>query len=373
MSRSTSFEGVDSREGYGLVVDNLTMKYAAEPVVNDVSFTVAEGSITALLGPSGCGKTSTLRCIAGLEDPVGGSIWVSGNLVVDGSSRVATQKRNVNMVFQSYAVWPHLAVVDNVAYGLRIKGMSKRAARSRALDVLGSVGLGELADRAPSELSGGQQQRVAVARAVVTDPSLLLFDEPLSNLDAGLRVRMRRELVELQRRLGKTALYVTHDQAEAMSMADNVVLMNSGKIVQVGSPEELYFRPLSQFVARFMGPVNSLDCEIDERVSDDLVRVRVASGAAILASLAIASPSVLEKGCAVVRPEAIGFANGDEGENCIDGIVRDRMFLGSHSQYTVDTVLGDLLVTGDAKARRRVGDRVSLFADPTDVRLVGSG
>ena len=211
------------------------VSYGDVVAVDGVSFDVNEGEFVSLLGPSGCGKTTTLRCIAGLESAVRGEIRIGRDIVASDGREVPPEKRGVNMVFQSYAVWPHMSVFDNVAYGLRVQGASRADVDERTREALRLVGLAGYEDRFGTELSGGQQQRVAVARAVVTAPRLLLFDEPLSNLDAGLRERMRFELVALQRRLGRTSVYVTHDQSEAMVMSDRIILMNHGRIVQESS------------------------------------------------------------------------------------------------------------------------------------------
>src|SRR3954470_6941252 len=245
-----------------LSVQDLVVHYGDVAAVNGVSFHVAEGEFVSLLRPSGCGKTTTLRCIAGLESATRGEIRIGGTVVARDGREVPPEKRGVNMVFQSYAVWPHMTVFENVAYGLRIAGLGRAEIARRTQEALRIVGLAGLEARYGTELSGGQQQRVAVARAVVTEPQLLLFDEPLSNLDAGLRERMRFELVQLQRRLGRTSIYVTHDQAEAMVMSDRIILMNRGRIVQESSPRELYDRPASRFAAEFVGSANLLEAEI---------------------------------------------------------------------------------------------------------------
>lgn len=239
-----------------LVVKDLIVRYGPVTAVEGVSFEVEEGEFISLLGPSGCGKTTTLRCIAGLKSCSAGEIRIDGEVVAGAGLEVPPEKRGVNMVFQSYAIWPHMTVFENIAYGLRIQKLPSREITERVNDVLRRVGLTDFGKRYGTELSGGQQQRVAVARAIVTSPRLLLFDEPLSNLDAGLRERMRFELVDLQRSLKRTSLYVTHDQSEAMVMSDRIILMQRGRIEQQGSPRELYERPVSRFVAEFVGRAN---------------------------------------------------------------------------------------------------------------------
>ncbi len=228
---------------------DVVKRYGTTTAVSGISFTVESGTLVTLLGPSGCGKTTTLRMIAGLELASEGRILIAGRDVTNLS---ATQ-RDVSMVFQSYALFPHMSVLENVCYGLRRSGLGKDAANERAREGLAQVGLAGYDSRQPSELSGGQQQRVAVARALVLKPSVLLFDEPLSNLDARLRRQMREEIRDLQRRLGLTVVYVTHDQQEAMAVSDRIIVMNAGRIEQQGAPRDLYERPATPFLARFMG------------------------------------------------------------------------------------------------------------------------
>ena len=235
------------------------MRYGDAVAVNGVSFTVGRGEHVTLLGPSGCGKTTTLRAIAGLEQPSGGSIRIDGQAMYDArraQRNVPTEQRGVSMVFQSYAVWPHMTVFDNVAYGLRVRKQSAAEIKANVERALDLVQMRHLADRGASKLSGGQQQRVALARAIAFSPTVVLFDEPLSNLDAKLRAEMRVELRELQRRLGITSVYVTHDQEEALAISDRVIVMNVGVIEQIGTPEEIYNRPKSRFVADFVGSAN---------------------------------------------------------------------------------------------------------------------
>ncbi len=230
----------------------VSKSYGAVAAVSDMSFSVASGSLVTLLGPSGCGKTTTLRLIAGLELPSRGAIFIDG----EDSTRVPASERNVSMVFQSYALFPHMNVLDNVSYGLSVSGQSKVKTRDRARAALATVGLVDYDERLPAELSGGQQQRVALARALVLEPAVLLFDEPLSNLDTRLRRQMREEIRELQQRLSLTVVYVTHDQAEAMAVSDRIIIMNRGGIAQEGTPRQLYEQPHDLFVAGFMGEAN---------------------------------------------------------------------------------------------------------------------
>jgi ABC-type Fe3+/spermidine/putrescine transport system ATPase subunit len=239
-------------------VENLEIHYGEVPAVRGVSFTVRPGEQLTLLGPSGCGKTTTLRAIAGLEQPSGGEIRIGGAPVYSAARRVnvPAEKRGLSMVFQSYAIWPHMSVFENVAYGLRVRGESKSAIADKVARALDMVQMSAFSQRGASQLSGGQQQRVALARAFVFQPAVLLFDEPLSNLDAKLRADMRIELRELQHRLGITSVYVTHDLEEALAMSDRIVVMRDGLIAQVGPPDEIYNRPRNAFVADFVGSAN---------------------------------------------------------------------------------------------------------------------
>src|SRR5262249_16373115 len=237
-------------------VRDLVVRYGGVVAVRGVTFTVGAGEHLTLLGPSGCGKTTTLRAIAGLEKPASGEIRIGGAPVFSASVNLPAERRGLSMVFQSYAIWPHMSVFDNVAYGLRVRKRPEAEVTARVREALELVQLGELGARSASKLSGGQQQRVALARAFVFSPSVLLFDEPLSNLDAKLRAEMRVELKELQRRLDVTSVYVTHDLEEALAISDRIVVMRDGVIEQVGTPGEIYDRPRNTFVADFVGSAN---------------------------------------------------------------------------------------------------------------------
>jgi iron(III) transport system ATP-binding protein len=235
---------------------NLVKRYGATPVVDNVSLHIDHGQLVCLLGPSGCGKTTTLRLIAGFIEPSEGEIQVGDRVVSSPARTLPPEQRNMSMIFQSYALWPHMTVSGNVAYGLKLRKMDKEAIRQRVSAILATTRLEALADRYPGELSGGQQQRVALARALIVEPETLLLDEPLSNLDANLREEMRFEVRRLHDEYRYTTVYVTHDQSEAMTTADLICVMNAGKIEQAGTPEEIYYRPHSEFVARFIGSSN---------------------------------------------------------------------------------------------------------------------
>jgi iron(III) transport system ATP-binding protein len=329
--------------------ERVSKLYGQVAAVDAISFTIAAGTLVTLLGPSGCGKTTTLRMIAGLEMPTSGTIRIGGAEV----TRVPASERDVSMVFQSYALFPHMTVQENVAYGLVVSGLPKREVGERARAALSTVGLTGFDTRLPSELSGGQQQRVAVARALVLEPSVLLFDEPLSNLDARLRRQMREEIRDLQRRLSLTVVYVTHDQAEAMAVSDRIIVMNKGGIAQEGAPRELYEHPTDVFVAGFMGEAN--------RVRGTLRHVDGSIGEIVLGPLTLMLP---HRGLApgavdvAIRPEAISI--GDNGAD-LEGTVRKVAYLGGLMEYTIDTALGPLFVIDMAVDRpRSVGSAVSL-------------
>jgi iron(III) transport system ATP-binding protein len=325
--------------------------------VDDVSLEVEKGALVTLLGPSGCGKTTLLRMIAGFEEPTSGRIYF-GDRRVD---ELAPNVRDTAMVFQSYAIFPHLNVYENVAFGLRMHGVRAAELAERVGQVLELVGLTTMAKRAPSQLSGGQQQRVALARCIVMQPKLLLFDEPLSNLDAKLREQMRVEIRDLQQRLGITSVYVTHDQIEAMAMSDVVVVMNAGRVEQVGSPREIYARPVSRFVADFIGDANFLP-----GVLLDARTVRIAG-----ATLTLADPCQERPGAnvaVVARPEAMNLARAtDQDERpagTLSGAIKRTAFLGTIARYLVAVEgLPDLQVDVASPAETGLlapGTRVSL-------------
>lgn len=343
------------------------VRYGDYVAVDGVSFHVADGEFVSLLGPSGCGKTTTLRCIAGLESATRGEIRIGRDIVARDGHEVPPEKRGVNMVFQSYAVWPHMTVFDNVAYGLRVHRQGRAEIERRTNEALRLVGLAGLESRYGTELSGGQQQRVAVARAVVTEPRLLLFDEPLSNLDAGLRERMRFELVGLQRRLGRTSVYVTHDQAEAMVMSDRIILMNGGRIVQEGSPRDLYDRPASRFAAEFVGSANLLEAEITAPHGNGHMTV-TAGGLTLHASGTGIGSNTHALVC--IRPETIVPANGLGDANVFAARVGRVSFLGA--SLNCELAVGGLTLRVDMPARTRIaeGDELLFRVAPECVVLV---
>ena len=265
-------------------VDDLVVHYGDVMAVKRISFAVRRGEHLTLLGPSGCGKTTTLRAIAGLEQPSAGEIRIGGQAVYSSVRRVnvPTEKRGVSMVFQSYAIWPHMSVFDNVAYGLRVRRLGRKEIAEKVRWALELVRLGDLAQRSAANLSGGQQQRVALARSFAFSPTVILFDEPLSNLDAKLRAEMRLEIQELQRRLGITSVYVTHDQEEALAISDRVIVMHAGSIEQIGTPNEIYDTPRSAFVADFVGAANLIRGTLRHDLArEGIVVLETASGALV--------------------------------------------------------------------------------------------
>ncbi len=336
----------------GVDFDRVTKRYGSVTAVDDVSFSVAPGELVTLLGPSGCGKTTTLRMVAGLEAVTDGHVRIGG---ADVTLRAANE-RDVSMVFQSYALFPHMTVLENVCYGPLSMRMDKAKARDVAHAKLAMLGLSGLEARLPSELSGGQQQRVAVARSLVLEPAVLLFDEPLSNLDAKLRRRVRQEIRELQQQLALTVLYVTHDQEEALAVSDHIIVMDGGRIAQQGTPRELYEAPASRFLADFIGDANLVDGEL----AGDGPHATFAAGgvtAPVHADGVGAGPVTL-----AVRPQRLRL--GDAGQGVLPGTCRRVAYLGSRVEYVVDTAWGELLVFDhDAKAARRRDEPVGVAFD----------
>ncbi|HEV7950535.1 MAG TPA: ABC transporter ATP-binding protein [Glaciihabitans sp.] len=342
----------------------------ATPAVADIDLSVGEGELLALLGPSGCGKTTTLRMIAGLIEPTAGTIEVGGQDV----TRIPVHKRGMGMVFQSFALFPHLDVSANVAFGLEMRGVKAAERRSRTTAVLERVELGHLADRRVGQLSGGQQQRVALARALVVDPTLLLLDEPLSALDAKLRESLRVQIREIQQASGTTSVFVTHDQDEALSMADRVAVMNNGIVAQVGTPTEIYERPASVFVATFIGRANLFETQ---QVSAGVVDV---AGFGKLSTAASALP--LGSVTAMIRPQSIHLLEADAtapellstpARPVFDGVVRSTSYTGDQVAYRVDVSGTTLEVETTATLGRILsqGDRVRVTWSSDDLRLLG--
>ncbi|MBI3517417.1 MAG: ABC transporter ATP-binding protein [Proteobacteria bacterium] len=337
------------------IVD-LVVRYGDTTAVDGISFSVARGEHVTLLGPSGCGKTTTLRAIAGLEQPSAGTIRIDGKAMYASAEGrdVPAEKRGISMVFQSYAVWPHMTVFDNVAYGLRVRKLAAAEVKQKVARALELVQMPDYGDRPASKLSGGQQQRVALARAIAFSPTVILFDEPLSNLDAKLRAEMRVELRELQRRLHITSVYVTHDQEEALAISDRVIVMNVGGIEQIGTPDQIYNRPKSRFVADFVGSANLIAGRVSGPAgSNGAIRFETTGGIVLAAS----APHVPrgDETTVAVRTAYIELVAGTPGmnlapaapggrPNAVAGSIRRRMFHGDFVQYIVDWPPGQLIV-----------------------------
>ncbi|MDR7420034.1 MAG: ABC transporter ATP-binding protein [Armatimonadota bacterium] len=338
---------------------DVTKRLGTHLAVDHVSLDVAEGEFTTLLGPSGCGKTTTLRMIAGFYHPDAGDIFVRDMRVTD----VPPHRRNTAMVFQEYALFPHMTVAENIGYGLRMRGVDAAEARRRVAAVAEMVGLAGQEAKFPNQLSGGQQQRVAVARALVVEPEVLLLDEPLSNLDAKLRVRVRTELRALQQRLNKTTIYVTHDQEEALSISDRIAVMNQGRIVQVGSPREIYYHPVDRFVADFVGLANFVPVQV------------TAPGRVRLAALEFAVEQATGVGPAtlVVRPETVTLSEtppGDGQRVVLRGRVKASAFLGGIARYWVDALGMEWIVDQAAPGERMFAGDVSLMLAPERMHVL---
>jgi len=343
----------------GVVFERVSKRYGDVVAVDDVSFHVRQAQLCTLLGPSGCGKTTTLRMVAGLEAVSSGRILIGGN---DVTLRAANE-RNVSMVFQSYALFPHMSVLENVCYGPLSMRVDKAKARDLAHEKLAMLGLKGLEQRLPSELSGGQQQRVAVARSLVLEPAVLLFDEPLSNLDAKLRRRVRQEIRDLQQSLELTVIYVTHDQEEALAVSDHIIVMDGGRIAQEGAPEALYEKPASRFLADFIGDANLVDGEYRNggegprfsasNVSVPVSQAAIPSGAATLA----------------VRPNRLRVTA--PGQGLLAGELKRAAYLGSRVEYVVATPWGELLVfEDDARNVLPRGSQVGVSFAPDAVIVI---
>ncbi len=342
----------------GVRLVDLVKKFGNVVAVNHVSLDIKDGEFMTLLGPSGCGKTTTLRMIAGLEVPTEGEIYIGDRLVSSPSKGVFVppEQRNIGMVFQNYAVWPHMTVFDNVAYPLKIRKVPKEEMRERVMRALEMVRLKGFENRYPHQLSGGQQQRVALARALVMEPEVMLLDEPLSNLDAKLREEMRFEIKELQKKLGVTIVYVTHDQAEAMAMSDRIAVMESGVVHQVGSPWEIYKRPADAFVAGFIGLANFLKFD-DVKIEDDRAEVTLFGGRVKVTC----APPLKKDGelIFVVRPSEIDLLDKPE-ENTVPGKVLRATFLGDIIDYLVEVEGEKIRVQTKSTVMHREGEIVHL-------------
>ena len=341
--------------------ENITKKFNETVAVDNVSCNFEAGTLTTLLGPSGCGKTTSLRIIAGLERATSGKILVDNEDV----TLLPATDRDVSMVFQSYALFPHMSVIENVSYGLKMINVNKEEYTEKALETLKLVNLEGYENRMPSELSGGQQQRVAVARAIVLKPKVLLFDEPLSNLDAKLRRQVREDIREIQQKLGVTTIYVTHDQEEALAISDKVIVMNKAVIAQEGSPKDLYNFPKNKFVANFIGDANDVTAEIinkqsntyDLKLAEMNVKIEI-------------NKDLNDKVSLALRPEKVKI-NRTDNENCIHATIKSASFVGSSYQYILSSKIGELyVVSGDTNDIFKVGEEVFLSIDEKDIKIL---
>jgi ABC-type Fe3+/spermidine/putrescine transport system ATPase subunit len=352
-----------------LRIQNLYKTFNQVVAVDRLNLDIEESEFFTLLGSSGCGKTTTLRLIGGLEKPDGGEIHLGETCLASRRIFIKPEKRHMGMVFQSYALWPHMTVFENVAYPLKLRGIKGREAEKKVGEVLGLVGLGGLEERPAPALSGGQQQRVALARALVFSPRVLLLDEPLSNLDAQLREEMRRELRALQQRLKINVLFVTHDQMEALSLSDRIAIMKAGRLEQIGTPEEVYYRPGTPFVRDFLGKTFLLSGKVLE-ITDQQVNVEIqrlsASPLAIqrrsIPASANGSPKVGQAVTVAIRPEKISiWGNPPEGRsNIIAAYLQSAQFLGDRYEYTVALGAETRVLAATAESSLKAGERVFL-------------
>ncbi|MCT4333174.1 ABC transporter ATP-binding protein [Paracoccus sp. YLB-12] len=340
--------------------ENVAKRYGEVTALKPLTLDIAPGTLCTLLGPSGCGKTTTLRLIAGLESASEGRILIGGEDVTN----LSATYRRVSMVFQSYALFPHMTVAENVAYGLTVKRMPRREAQSRAEAGLEMVGLTGFGDRLPSELSGGQQQRVAVARAIVLEPEVLLLDEPLSNLDAKLRRHVREEIRQIQQRLGLTAVYVTHDQEEAMAVSDRIIVMKNAEIAQAGTPHDLYERPASAFIADFIGDANLIDAEIIGSGQTKRIRVDGIDHKLVMQTTLTGAVKL------VLRPHQIALSATPRTDS-IPAEVSYAAYLGNHIQYSLTSNVGEIFaILPPLETPFRRGDNLFVSWRSEDIRLV---
>ena len=350
-------------------IQDLFKRFKKVVAINHIQLEVEKGEMLTLLGPSGCGKTTTLRCIAGLEKPDGGDIVIDGKPMLS-QGFVEPSKRGIGMVFQNYAVWPHMKVYNNIVYGLKIQKMPRQQMSEKAHQVLDLVGLSGLEDRYPAQLSGGQQQRVALARALVGNPKVLLLDEPLSNLDAKLREELRFEIKSLVRRMGITAVYVTHDQAEAMVISDRIAVMDSGNVVQIGTAQEIYAKPANRFVADFIGTMNFLPGKIVQVLKDaEQAYVDTEFSDQMLCAMPQGNAGAAGAGeevFASIRPEDVEIFSEppQSGENLFKGTIAHKAYLGNFLYFFVDVSNTQIRVQVPHHMPQEEGQEVYLVLNP---------
>ena len=355
-----------------LEICGLVKRYSPQVTVGPISFDVRPGEFFSLLGPSGCGKTTTLRCIAGFESLSEGSIRLAGERLDD----KPPHRRDVGLVFQNYALFPHLSVFDNIAFGLRLRRVAKPEMRERVERALQLVELAGLGERFPAQLSGGQQQRVAIARSLVLEPQILMFDEPLSNLDLKLRIQMRDELRSLQRRLGKTSIYVTHDQTEALALSDRIAVLSHGHIEQIGTPAEIYEQPATAFVAEFIGSSNLFPARIVEHGAPGTI-VETEGGLQLCCANCGAATGDRREIAVLLRPERVQVhapGNGATGPNRFPGHIAEVTYLGEDLHLGLELVGGQRLRAAlkNANAARDFAamQPVEIVVDPGDIRIL---
>lgn len=346
-----------------VIVSDLLKRFGDFTAVDQICFSIRHNEFFSLLGPSGCGKSTTLRCIAGLEDPDGGLIEIGGRRVFDADTNIPPNKRLLGMVFQNYAIWPHMTVYENISYPLRIAKKDSSEIQKTVTRVMETLGIGTLGHRKPHELSGGQQQRVALGRSLAMEPNLLLLDEPLSNLDAKLREEMRVELKTIQERTGTPILYVTHDQLEAMALSDRIAIMKDGKILQCADPLTIYNNPVDRFVFNFIGQSSSVDCEIIEEAAQS---VRIAVDGQVIEIPRPPQVPAKKEASLAVRPEDIELLPYQDVQDvALTGQIRIFLFLGNLIEYRVQ--LGDSLIQvhSDKSSPYKVGDKVRVHFKKT--------
>ena len=354
-------------------IQNLFKQFKKVVAVNHISLEVIQGEMLTLLGPSGCGKTTTLRCIAGLEKPDEGDIVIDGKPMLS-RGFVPPSRRGLGMVFQNYAVWPHMKVYSNVVYGLKLQKVPAEETRRRAEQVLDMVGLEGLEDRYPAQLSGGQQQRVALARALIRNPKVLLLDEPLSNLDAKLREKMRFDIKSLVQRMGLTSVYVTHDQAEAMVISDRIAVMQSGNVMQVGTPEEIYQKPANTFVADFIGTTNFIEGEVvSVESATSEVAIRTDFGETMrcrTADVADTPPGLKVK--ASIRPEDVAVVSGpsEKEANLFKATIAHKAYLGNFLYFFASVGETMIRVQVAHHLPQEEGEEIYLYLNPEKTRIL---
>ena len=352
-------------ESKSLIIKNLTKTFITKTrrveAVKNVNLSINSGEFICLLGPSGCGKTTVLRMIAGFEIPTSGSIEIGGKDI----AYLTPDKRGISMVFQNYALFPHMNVYDNIAYGLKLQKKGKQEIDERVKKILQLMKMEDFAERVPSQMSGGQQQRVSLARAVIMNSSVLLFDEPLSNLDAKLRLHMRDEIRKLQQEVGITSIYVTHDQAEAMALSDKIILMRDGEIIQVGSPTEIYQKPNSEFVAKFIGRANILNAEILEKHSN-FTKIKLLNSEYNVPETT--THNVGDNIKIVVRPESMDFSKNSNTLKVVKSV-----FMGENHEYEVQSeneIIEIILSNPHGKEIKKVGEMLTFGIDEEAIHIL---